>query len=279
LLELTLLSNCQVLPDNSPHETNDSLQFLRYVSRSSIFSPGVHNYEYLKPFLAQFASLQRLELTINGRDANETSQEDISFENEGVLSILLEKLDPLRLTLKDPSIKCAEMDVQSSNWLRFTQPDNFKRFKVLQHLRVPYTCLFDPVDEQWSHIVPTPTSLLPPSLKSLVVYGPMLNILDFLAQLRYFEDKMSALKNIELECVKTTGYQYDEFVYKNHLHPAYSILPSIDIDLQIRCRVGHWDADWNDYDLKTLDLAAWQDSFGAFIPGTTSTPTHCLKAC
>jgi hypothetical protein len=272
------LSNCQVLPDNSPHETNDSLQFLRYVSRSSIFSPGVHNYKYLKPFLAQFASLQRLELTIDDRDANETSQEDISFENEGVLSILLEKLDPLRLTLKDPSIKCAEMDVQSSNWLRFTQPDNFKRFKVLQHLHVPYTCLFDPVDEQWSHIVPTPTSLLPPSLKSLAVYGPMLNILDFLAQLRYFEDKMSALKNIELECVKTTGYQYDEFVYKNHLHPAYSILPSIDIDLQIRCHVGHWDADWNDYDLKTLDLAAWQDSFGAFIPGTTSAPTHCLKA-
>jgi hypothetical protein len=89
---------------------------------------------------------------------------------------------------------------------------------------------------------------------------------------------MSALKTIELECVKTTGYQYNKIVFENHLHPAYSILRSIDIDLQVRCRKGHWDATWDDYDLKALDLAAWQDSFGVFIPGATSTSTHLLPS-
>lgn len=95
MLELTLLSKCQVLSNSAPHETNDSLQFLRYVSRSSMFSPGVYFYKHLGPFLAHFASLQRLELTIDDRNANEISQDDISFENDGVLSLLLERLDPL----------------------------------------------------------------------------------------------------------------------------------------------------------------------------------------
>ncbi|KAH4569692.1 hypothetical protein HBH84_122200 [Parastagonospora nodorum] len=91
LLELRLSSSCQVLPDKSPHETKESLQFLRYVSRSSIFSHGVHYSEYLQPFLAHFTSLQRLELIIDDSNVNEASGQDISFQKEGILSILLQK--------------------------------------------------------------------------------------------------------------------------------------------------------------------------------------------
>jgi hypothetical protein len=153
-------------------------------------------------------------------------------------------------------------------WLNYVLPcDGFTRFKSLKNLVITYQCLFGATDPQWSHIAPSPPELLLSSLEALDIEYPKVALLDWLARLSYFRNELPTLSDVGLHCVSKLGDAYDEIVYESHPHPALAALRLLNVRFRVGCSQQHWQPEWDDYDLETLDMLPSLDSFGSSCVG------------
>lgn len=269
LIELDLTRPCGILSDCAPDEVNLSLKFLTMVSRSSILNTSSSRHETLQSFLAHFPALACLDLIIRDSkyDRHTSRSDDHSHDVQGSFDVLLRILKPLA-----PSLKTLNIEVDRStrgHFLDFALPtEGFKDFTCLEELVIPYKSLFGTTDPQWSHISPLPTELLPTYLNSLEIKYPRFEVYDWLARIPQFRHELPLLDIVDLSCDKDYGDSYEVFAFISYPHPVFAVLKSISIELYLHCNRFHWEAEWDNYDLKMLDNFHWFNSFGSACTGT-----------
>jgi hypothetical protein len=141
-------------------------------------------------------------------------------------------------------------------------------FARLLHLHVPHQCLFRSVEPQGYHISTLPTELLPSTLEELGITYPKTTILGFLAKLAFCREELPALCKVRLICGSDYADPCNDFAFELHDHTVWHTLKFVGVTLNAEYRKSDWQAWWDSYDLKALDLAAWQVSLGPPITGT-----------
>lgn len=263
LQHLHLIWPSAVSSNSASEETHDSLNSLHLSYSSSIFTRETRYTAYLGAFLPHLTSLRSIRLEID----NTSSMEWFRAQNgvEGRLTLLLDCLAGVAAILKDLSITMADEQTDGwTSWIDHILPSTFSDFSCLETLNVPYTFLFGPGNHG---NVPTIGGLLPASLRTLQVYCPSVVFLDMLNGLWCHRNELPALAVIEIECSNDGGDTYNIFAFDNHSHPAVASLSSMGIELNMSFRKGHWNSDWDDYDIRALDMDAWQVSFGPPVSG------------
>ena len=270
LKELRIERTCKILEDTAPEEKANQLKRFLYTSRSSILGG---RYDTLSAFLGHFPGLDELQIDIDDMlDDDSWDSQDLSAQHQGCISSLLEKLAPVAPIITRLIIGTQLFEeIQENPWLSHLLPGgDLTVFHRLLHLHVPHQCLFGSFEPQGFHISTYPAELLPSTLEELEVTYPKTSILDFLAKLAFCRKELPALRKVRLICGNDHGDPYNDFAFELHDHTVWGTLKPIGIKLTVEYRKQDWQEWWDSYDLKSLDLAAWQMSFGPPITSTCS---------
>jgi hypothetical protein len=273
---------CKFSPDGAPHEISQSFEGFFLKTRSSILNSSCTLAEKLSHFLAHFPSLRHLDISIQDKEGDRRHAElglDITAEQHGSFDILLRALDPVAECLATLSVFAlpANMDEDDQiHYLPYTMPcEGFKSFTSLTHLHISYKVLFGPSDPQSSRIKPPPPDLLPATLEGLHIYCPDIELLDWLARLQYYKDKLPVLSCISITCSDTNGDNYEVFAFTSYPHPALAVLKSVGVKFTLHYPYSGWNSEWDDYDLEALNLVAWTKTLGAPILGKPQASLRC----
>jgi hypothetical protein len=269
---------CKFSPDGAPHEVSQSLEDFLFKSRSSILNPSCTLAEELSHFLAHSPSLRHLDISIQDKEGDRRHSElglDVTAEQHGSFEVLLRALDPVAKCLDTLCVFALPADMDENDqihYLPYTMPcEGFKSFTSLAHLHISHEVLFGPSDPQWSHIKPPPPDLLPATLEGLHIYHPDIELLDWLARLQYYKDKLPVLSCISITCSGTHGDSYEVFAFTSYPHPALAVLKSVGVEFTLYYPSFGWKVEWDEYDLEALYLVAWMKTLGAPMLGKATT--------
>jgi hypothetical protein len=144
------------------------------------------------------------------------------------------------------------------DYLQYTTPAmSLAQFTALKRLSAPYNSLFD-------HPPSVPTRLLhsivSPTLESLTIYCPHVEVLERLRDIVQYPKCFPRLLQIDLHTRNCQGDSYEHFAYKHH--PVYGQLDLLGIGYTFSCleqdlreRLDDWSDE--DYDPFVCDIAVW----------------------
>ena len=273
LEEIALTRASHILADGDSSAINTAVKSLTFPVQSAVLNPACSHYDALSPFLAHFPRLESLRMPFNDADegvAGPRSHFNIDRDDQGSYTVLFQKLMSVapvltRLEL-DASTHCSEEDI---SFLDHVPPgDGFLIFKALKHLLVPYQCLFERDDPQWSHILQPADEILPSTLETLKVHFPELTFFEWLTTLPYYRNKLPVLQHIGIACSSWVGAGYEDLAFISYPHPALDMLSSMGVEWGIDVPKCCWEPAWDDYDLRTWDGVAWMNkTFGPSFGG------------
>jgi hypothetical protein len=155
-------------------------------------------------------------------------------------------------------------------FIRHAHPtDGSKHFRAHKHLNVLYSSLFGLVDHQWSHIPAPVKDLLPSPIETLEIWRHKIEAFAWLKQIIYYQDVLPQLYTVGIQCLsEQLDNSYEPFAFSHfpNPHPIFATLPSLGVDLVLE-EPFHWLPECDNYDIRALDLVAWQASLGEPILG------------
>lgn len=132
-------------------------------------------------------------------------------------------------------------------------------FSNLRVLEFPYAAL---INDQIDH-TPSISAAMPPTLESLTVAFPKLNVFTWLEPLTRNKDILPKLSYIELRCHDEFNDNYAMFAFVSQPNKYEQELKSMrGIEINLTYPKGSWKKDWDEYDLSSILLDAWQAALG-----------------
>jgi hypothetical protein len=228
---------CNILSDAAPDDVSRSAKMLTMPFRFRILSPGAYHIAVTRAFLAHFTMLETACFDISDYEYDTShmgSWEDIDYSNQGSWAVLVGLLQPFKTCVKSVHISTMLGGSNHVTILRNTIPcEGFKDFVSLRALHIPYGCLFSTTSQQWSHIAPPPSELLPASLILLYIEYPRITFFDWLAWLPQFHEALPKLSQVQIACSDEVGDSYELFKFIEHDHHGWTALRSIGVQLEI----------------------------------------------
>ena len=268
---LRLSRPCYILNDEAPNEVSTSVTRLEIYALADILRSHCPFYSFSRAFLSHFPALLELKLTIYVFSPDHIwvpNIEEKSYET------LLERLSPVASHLRslemgvfntdeEVHIPCHGGNDRANEFLIDILPaSDFKDFRRLEKLVVPYQCLLGHTDSP-SDLVLSPDLVLPATLQYLQIDCPQILVYDWLAQLHTVRRMLPVLSEIKLYSQLPYGDEYPVMYYEHREHPALRILSDLDISLTWAYRVGDWKEEWDEYDLEVPKVIEWLEGLGA----------------
>jgi hypothetical protein len=229
--------------------------------------------ENVARFLAHFPFVEYLGLTIYDEDcdlSHLSPTDDVGPNKQGSYVELMRMLQPVSKRLVTLGMVCPIYEHRlQAEYLKYVIPgEGFKAFPCLEHLDIPYQCIFEATDWQWSHISPPPPQLLPSTIRTLSISHAQIYVYDWLARIPRFRHELPVLSYVGITCISGFGDSYEVFAFTSYPHPVLAALKSIEVELKLHYYPDEWEVDWYDYDVPLLDNLPWFDSFGQSCIGT-----------
>lgn len=252
-----------LMGNQSTHVPN-ALEDLSITSYSKLLNNTSTYHRNFIGFTRHLVSLKKVNILINNPGHLHTTEEiglHLFHISTGQFADMIAAFEPSRNTLVDVSFNLGDEHSSWAEILDYCLPTgSLLQFSALQKLTIPYEGLLSFGNAVQTN--PTIGNLLPPTLKSLAVLYPKIDIYVWLKPLTTDTKILPRVSYIRLHCHLYHNHDYARFAFLERPNEVEDNLKTErGIEIDISHAGDHMPMEWDDYDLGAILFNTWQSSY------------------